>query len=130
MDYKQRYEEWVRMLPEGDPLKDELLAIKDDDNEIKERFYQNLAFGTVGLRGIVGAGTNRMNFYTVGKASQGVAEYICAQGQEAMDKGIVIAHDPRHFSKDSHNYLLVFSQRMELKRMYSQTYALRLNLRL
>ena len=73
MDYKQRYEEWVRMLPEGDPLKDELLAIKDDDNEIKERFYQNLAFGTAGLRGIVGAGTNRMNFYTVGKASQGVA---------------------------------------------------------
>ena len=100
MDYKQRYEEWVRMLPEGDPLKDELLAIKDDDNEIKERFYQNLAFGTAGLRGIVGAGTNRMNFYTVGKASQGVAEYICAQGQEAMDKGIVIAHDPRHFSKE------------------------------
>lgn len=100
MDYKQRYEEWVQMLPEGDPLKDELLAIKDDDNEIKERFYQNLAFGTAGLRGIVGAGTNRMNFYTVGKASQGVAEYICAQGQEAMDKGIVIAHDPRHFSKE------------------------------
>ena len=100
MDYKQRYEEWVRMLPEGDPLKDELLTIKDDDNEIKERFYQNLAFGTAGLRGIVGAGTNRMNFYTVGKASQGVAEYICAQGQEAMDKGIVIAHDPRHFSKE------------------------------
>ena len=99
MDYKQRYEEWVQKLPEGDPLKDELLAIKDNDNEIKERFYQNLAFGTAGLRGIVGAGTNRMNFYTVGKASQGVAEYICAQGQEAMDKGIVIAHDPRHFSK-------------------------------
>ena len=44
MDYKQRYEEWVQMLPEGDPLKDELLAIKDNDNEIKERFYQNLAF--------------------------------------------------------------------------------------
>ncbi len=100
MDYKQRYEEWVQMLPEGDPLKDELLAIKDNDNEIKERFYQNLAFGTAGLRGIVGAGTNRMNFYTVGKASQGIAEYICAQGQEAMDKGIVIAHDPRHFSKE------------------------------
>ena len=100
MDYKQRYEEWVQKLPEGDPLKDELLAIKDNDNEIKERFYQNLAFGTAGLRGIVGAGTNRMNFYTVGKASQGVAEYICAQGQEAMDKGIVIAHDPRHFSKE------------------------------
>ena len=68
MDYKQIYEEWVRMLPEGDPLKDELLAIKDDDNEIKECFYQNLAFGTAGLRGIVGAGTNRMNFYTVGQA--------------------------------------------------------------
>ena len=49
MDYKQRYEEWVQMLPEGDPLKDELLAIKDNDNEIKERFYQNLAFGTAGF---------------------------------------------------------------------------------
>ncbi|MBR4670584.1 MAG: phospho-sugar mutase [Butyrivibrio sp.] len=100
MDYITRYNEWLTNLKDSDPLKAELLSIKGDDKEIEDRFYQDLSFGTAGLRGKVGAGTNRMNFLTVGKASQGVAAYIVSKGKEAMDKGIVIAHDPRHFSKE------------------------------
>ena len=99
MDYKTRYNEWMEKLADSDPLKAELLAIKDDEKEIEDRFYQELSFGTAGLRGKVGAGTNRMNFLTVGKASQGVADYIVSKGKEACEKGVIIAHDPRHFSK-------------------------------
>ena len=98
--YLEKYHEWISKLPEEDPLKAELLSIGEDDNEIKERFYKDLAFGTAGLRGKIGAGTNRMNFYTVAKATQGIAEYIISYGKEAMEKGVVIAHDPRHFSKE------------------------------
>ncbi len=100
MNYQEKYENWLKCLPEGDPLKDELLTIKDNEAEKEDRFYQNLSFGTAGLRGKVGAGTNRMNFYTVGKASQGIADFIVSHGQEAMDRGVIIAHDPRHFSKE------------------------------
>ena len=100
MDYQSRYDEWLEKLPEGDPLKAELIAIADDEKDKEERFYQDLSFGTAGLRGKVGAGTNRMNFLTVGKASQGVADYIVSKGQAAMDAGVVIAHDPRHFSRE------------------------------
>ena len=100
MDYQSRYEEWMQKLSDSDPLKAELAAIADDEKEKEERFYQDLAFGTAGLRGKVGAGTNRMNFLTVGKASQGVADYIVSKGQAAMDAGVIIAHDPRHFSRE------------------------------
>ena len=100
MDYQARYEEWLSKLSDSDPLKAELVAIASDEKDKEERFYQDLSFGTAGLRGNVGAGTNRMNFFTVGKASQGVADYIVSKGQEAMDKGVVIAHDPRHFSRE------------------------------
>ena len=100
MDYKARYKEWLEKLKDSDPLKAELEAISVDEKDIEDRFYQDLSFGTAGLRGKVGAGTNRMNFYTVGKATQGVADFIASKGQEAMDKGVVIAHDPRHFSKE------------------------------
>jgi phosphoglucomutase len=100
MDYQARYEEWLQKLSDSDPLKEELKAIADDEKEKEERFYQDLSFGTAGLRGKVGAGTNRMNFLTVGKASQGVADYIASKGKEAMEKGVVIAHDPRHFSRE------------------------------
>ncbi|MBQ9328519.1 MAG: phospho-sugar mutase [Solobacterium sp.] len=98
--YMDRYEAWLNQIPESDPLHEELVAIQGDEKEIRERFIQDLAFGTAGLRGIVQAGTNRMNFYTVGRATQGIANYIIRQGQSAMDKGVVIAHDPRHFSKE------------------------------
>lgn len=78
----------------------ELLAIKDDANEIEERFYKDLEFGTGGLRGVIGAGTNRMNVYTVAKASAGLANYIVDKGDEAMKRGVVISHDSRHFSPE------------------------------
>ncbi|MCR5666913.1 MAG: phospho-sugar mutase [Eubacterium sp.] len=100
MGYLETYTKWVKQLEEGNPLKKELIAIKDDAREIEERFYQELSFGTAGLRGKVGAGTNRMNIYTVGKATQGIANYIKTYGQEAMKRGVVIAHDPRHFSRE------------------------------
>ena len=100
MEYQVRYEEWLEKLDENDPLMAELKAIENDEKEKEERFYQDLSFGTAGLRGKVGAGTNRMNFLTVGKASQGVADYIVSKGQKAMDAGVIIAHDPRHFSRE------------------------------
>ncbi len=100
MNYQERYQYWLSKLADGDPLKDELIAIADDVNEKEERFYQDLAFGTAGLRGKIAAGTNRMNVLTVGKATQGIADYICGYGQQAMDRGVVIAHDSRHFSKE------------------------------
>ncbi len=100
MGYQERYQEWLSKLDDSDPLKAELKAIENDEKDKEERFYQDLSFGTAGLRGKVGAGTNRMNFFTVGKATQGVADYIVSKGQAAMDAGVVIAHDPRHFSRE------------------------------
>ncbi|MBO4919264.1 MAG: phospho-sugar mutase [Erysipelotrichaceae bacterium] len=100
MNARDRYNEWLEKLSKEDPLYQELLAIKDDDKEIEERFYQYMTFGTAGLRGKVKAGTNCMNFYMIGRATQGVANYIKRYGQEAMDKGVVIAHDSRHFSRE------------------------------
>ena len=100
MTAKERYQEWLERLDKKDPLYEELLELEGSDEEIEERFYQELSFGTAGLRGKVGAGTNRMNMLTVGRATQGIADFIKGYGQEAMDKGVIIAHDPRHFSKE------------------------------
>lgn len=100
MTAKERYKEWLERLDKNDPLYAELLGLEGNDEEIEERFYQELSFGTAGLRGKVGAGTNRMNMLTVGRATQGIADFIKGYGQEAMDKGVIIAHDPRHFSKE------------------------------
>lgn len=100
MTDRERYHLWMEKLPEADPLKDQLKALEGDEKEIRERFVQDLKFGTAGLRGLVGAGTNCMNEYTVGRASQGIANYILKQGEEAKEKGLIIAHDPRHFSKE------------------------------
>ncbi|MCT4686988.1 MAG: phospho-sugar mutase [Vallitalea sp.] len=80
--------------------KKELREIKDNDMEIQERFYKELEFGTGGLRGVIGAGNNRMNIYTVRKATQGLANYIKISGQEAIDKGVVIAYDSRYMSPE------------------------------
>ena len=92
-DYRARYEEWLSNPYFDEDTKAELKAIADDENEIKERFYMDLEFGTAGLRGIIGAGTNRMNIYVVRKATQGLANYILKVGGEA--KGVAIAHDSR-----------------------------------
>ncbi len=104
MDHMDRFREWMERVPVEDPLHAELEAIKNNESEIRERFYQDLSFGTAGLRGIVAAGTNRMNYYTVGRATQGIANYIIKQGKASMNRGVVIAHDPRHFSKEFSQY--------------------------
>jgi len=96
MDYRSIYEEWLSNPYFDDSTKAELLNIKGNDNEIKERFYKELEFGTAGLRGIIGAGINRMNIYVVRKTTQGLANYIKKQGGE--DKGVVIAYDSRRMS--------------------------------
>ena len=100
MRAQEQYRIWLERLPENDPLREELEAIRDDETAIEERFYQDVAFGTAGLRGKTGAGTNCMNRLTVGRATQGIADYITACGEEAMSRGVVIAHDPRHYSKE------------------------------
>ena len=100
MTYLETYYKWLEALKEDDPLREELVSIASDDEEIKDRFYKDLSFGTAGLRGKIGAGTNRMNRLTVGRATQGIAELIVSEGKAACEKGVVIAHDPRHFSKE------------------------------
>lgn len=100
MGYMEEYKRWCEDSYFDEATKAELLAIKDDEKEIEERFYKNLEFGTGGLRGILGAGTNRMNIYTVSKATQGFANYIKSQGETAVKKGVVIAYDSRNFSPE------------------------------
>ena len=98
MDFKKSYEEWLSNPYFDEATKAELMSIKDDENEIRERFYADLEFGTAGLRGVIGAGTNRMNIYTVRKATQGLANYICKQGRQAQ--GVAIAFDSRRMSPE------------------------------
>ena len=98
MEYREMYEEWLSNPYFDADTKAELQAIKEDDNEIKERFYKDLEFGTAGLRGIIGAGTNRLNIYTVRKATQGLANYIMKKGMQ--DKGVAIAYDSRRMSPE------------------------------
>ncbi|MBQ7583453.1 MAG: phospho-sugar mutase [Lachnospiraceae bacterium] len=100
MEYMDEYNKWLSSLDEADPLYEELLSIKDDEADIEDRFYKDMGFGTAGLRGRTGAGTNRMNRLTVGRATQGIADLIIEEGDEACDRGVVIAHDPRHFSME------------------------------
>ncbi len=98
MDYISRYKHWINSDKVDDATRNELLALEGNDKEIKERFYKQIAFGTAGMRGLLGAGRNRMNKYTVRKATQGYAVYIKENGEEACSKGIVIAHDNRRMS--------------------------------
>ena len=98
MNYQETYQEWLNNPYFDEATKEELKNIQDDDNEIKERFYSDLAFGTAGLRGIIGAGINRMNIYVVRKATQGLADYILEQGTDK--KRVAIAFDSRHMSPE------------------------------
>ncbi len=98
MNYQEAYQKWMTDSYFDENTKEELKAIADDENEKKERFYKNLEFGTAGLRGIIGAGTNRLNIYTVRKATQGLANYIVKNGAE--DRGVAIAYDSRHMSPE------------------------------
>lgn len=97
-DYNKIYEEWLSNPYFDEETKAELKAIAGDDNEIKERFYMDLEFGTAGLRGIIGAGINRMNIYVVRRATQGLANYIIKQG--GASKGVAIAYDSRRMSPE------------------------------
>lgn len=101
MDYREVYEKWLSDPYFDEGTKAELKKISEDDREIKERFYKDLEFGTAGLRGIIGAGTNRMNIYTVRKATQGLANYIIKKGKQA--KGVAIAYDSRRMSPEFAN---------------------------
>ena len=96
--YLKEYQRWCESAEFDNETKEELLKIKDDKKEIEDRFYKELEFGTAGLRGVIGAGTNRMNKYTVGKATQGLANYILSQGTQ--DKGVAISYDSRKMSKE------------------------------
>ena len=98
MNYLKKYNEWLESHEIDEETKEELRKIKNNEKEIKDRFYKDLEFGTAGLRGVVGAGTNRMNKYTVGKATQGLANYIVKNN--GQDRGVAIAYDSRHMSKE------------------------------
>ena len=99
MDYMELYNFWLTSDAFDEETKKELEAIRDDEKEIKERFYKELEFGTGGLRGIIGAGTNRMNKYTVGRATQGLANYILKNNPDGAKMGVAIAYDSRNNSQ-------------------------------
>ena len=98
MGYKEQYMQWLEIDYMDEATKEELRQIAGDEKEIEERFYTELEFGTAGLRGIIGAGCNRMNEYTVRKATQGLANYILKVG--GQDRGVAIAYDSRHMSPE------------------------------
>lgn len=98
MEYRESYEMWLNNPYFDEATKKELQGIADDEQEIKERFYKELEFGTAGLRGVIGAGTNRMNIYTVRKATQGLANYI--KKNNGAEKGVAIAYDSRRMSPE------------------------------
>uniref|UniRef100_A0A7V4KB31 Phospho-sugar mutase n=1 Tax=Fervidobacterium pennivorans TaxID=93466 RepID=A0A7V4KB31_FERPE len=99
-DYMAEYKKWLESPYVDERTKEELRAIEGNEEEIKERFLLDLEFGTAGLRGKIGAGTNRMNIYTVSQATQGLADYINSQGEEYAKRGVVIAYDVRRMSKE------------------------------
>ncbi len=97
-EYMEKYNEWLNNPYFDQETKEDLLKIKDNEQEIEDRFYKDLEFGTAGLRGIIGYGTNRMNKYTVGRATQGLASFILKMGTQ--NKGVAISYDSRHMSKE------------------------------
>ena len=100
-EVRSKYEFWCQSPIFDEATKAELKAIENDETEIFDRFYKDLEFGTGGLRGVLGAGTNRMNVYTVSKATQGLANYIIQQN--GQDKGVAIAYDSRRMSPEFAN---------------------------
>jgi phosphoglucomutase len=100
MEWKENANRWLEFANLNEELKQQLEVIKNDEKQLEEVFYKNLEFGTGGMRGEIGVGTNRMNLYTVRKASAGLAAYIDEQGNEAKQKGVVIAYDSRHKSPE------------------------------
>ncbi|MCC8169536.1 MAG: phospho-sugar mutase [Oscillospiraceae bacterium] len=99
MGYKETYNRWLENPVVDENTKAELRAISDNEKEIEERFYRDLEFGTAGMRGILGAGTNRINIYNVRQASQGVAKYVNSRGADAAVAGVLIGYDTRNYSR-------------------------------
>lgn len=99
MGYKETYNRWLTSDVVDDDTKAELKSIENNEKEIEERFYRELEFGTAGMRGIIGAGTNRINIYNVRRASQGVAKYVLSNGEDAAKAGVLIGYDTRNFSR-------------------------------
>ena len=99
MEALERYNLWLGKLDKHAPEYKELSSIRDNEKEVKDRFYQEIVFGTAGLRGICGVGTNRMNVWTVGRATQGIANYILSSGKD-RERGVAIAYDCRYHSKE------------------------------
>jgi len=100
MDYMDRFRMWLESPILDEETRRELIDISENEKEIEDRFYKDLEFGTGGLRGVIGAGSNRMNRYTVGKATQGIANYIKKQGSKAVVRGVAIAFDSRFKSQE------------------------------
>ncbi|WP_092925084.1 MULTISPECIES: phospho-sugar mutase [Romboutsia] len=99
MSYKEKYNEWINNPYFDEKTRQELLSI-NDEKEIEDRFYTDLEFGTAGLRGVIAAGSNRINIYTVRRATFGLANYILKNANSEKDRGVVIAHDNRHMSRE------------------------------
>ena len=97
MGYRENYEAWLRDFAEDEATVADLQAIAQDEKEIEDRFYKNLSFGTAGMRGVLGAGMNRMNVYTVRRATQGLADYL---SDAEKQRGVVIAYDSRRMSAE------------------------------
>lgn len=100
MDYQKKYEQWLDSPYLKEEDKEELRSIAENKDEIVDRFYKDLDFGTGGIRGKIAIGANRMNIYTVGQTTQGLANYLLKKVKKAQEKGVVIAHDPRHMSRE------------------------------
>jgi phosphoglucomutase len=100
MNYRTNYEGWLHSDLVDEATKIELRGLEGNDQEIEDRFYKSLEFGTAGLRGKLGAGTNRMNSYNIAKVTQGIADFIIEQGPSYMERGVAIAYDCRHYSPE------------------------------
>ena len=100
MNWRETYEKWLNSPALSEDEWKELDSIRGDDKEIEDRFYAPLVFGTAGLRGVMGLGTNRMNIHVIRHATQAFAELIVAEGPEAMKRGVCVCHDCRHNSKE------------------------------
>lgn len=100
MGYIDNYEKWLSSDVLDDAAKNELLSVKDNKKELEDRFYRDLEFGTAGMRGVLGIGTNRLNIYNVRQASYGVAAYVNKEGAEAASKGVLIGYDTRIMSRE------------------------------
>lgn len=100
MNWQEEYQKWIKNEALDNSLKTQLNKIASNETELEDSFYRNMEFGTAGMRGVLGAGTNRMNIYTIRKASFGLAQFVAENGEEAKKRGIVIAYDPRHMSRE------------------------------